>query len=113
MSEFSHISADLEATVANHETRLTAAEENIQGLAFHLQLYCVLPTGKVYLPQYLSERLRHTSKTSYNLLFSELQMTDVELDARVTALEENGGSASQNGILAGQCTKRRLIRIAT
>ena len=24
-------------------------------------------------------------------------MTDVELDARVTALEENGGGSSQNG----------------
>ena len=25
-----------------------------------------------------------------------LQMTDVELDARVTALEENGGGSAQN-----------------
>ena len=41
MSKFSYISADLEATVANHETRLTAAEENIQGMVFHLQLNCV------------------------------------------------------------------------
>ena len=28
---------------------------------------------------------------------SGLQMTDVELDARVTALEENGGASPQNG----------------
>ena len=40
-------------------------------------------------------------------------MADVELDARVTALEENGGSASPNGTLAGQSTKRRLVRITT
>ena len=28
---------------------------------------------------------------------SGLQMTDVELDARVTALKENGGGSSPNG----------------
>ena len=28
---------------------------------------------------------------------SGLQMTDVELDARVTALEENGGGSTLNG----------------
>ena len=36
-------------------------------------------------------------------LFLGLQMADVDLDARITALEENGGSDSQNGILTGQC----------
>ena len=30
-------------------------------------------------------------------MISGLQMTDVELDARVTALEENGGGGAQNG----------------
>ena len=29
-------------------------------------------------------------------------MTDVELDARVTALEENGGGGSQNGIFLSE-----------
>ena len=31
------------------------------------------------------------------IFFLGLQMTDVELDARVTALEENGVGGSQNG----------------
>ena len=31
------------------------------------------------------------------ILRTGLQMTDVDLDARVTALEENGGGNSQNG----------------
>ena len=31
------------------------------------------------------------------VLLSGLQMTDVELDERVTALEENGEGSSQNG----------------
>ena len=31
------------------------------------------------------------------VLLPGLQMTDVELDARVTALEENGGGSAQNG----------------
>ena len=30
-------------------------------------------------------------------MFLGLQMTDVELDARVTALEENTGGGAQNG----------------
>ena len=38
-------------------------------------------------------QLRNTDQ----VLFSGLQMTDVELDARVTALEENSGSGTTNG----------------
>ena len=75
---------DLEVTVADHETRLTAAEENLEGRTFYTCL--------------LSFKLKHiiVSKSFIQfriyILFSELQMTDVELEARITTLEEN-----QNG----------------
>ena len=41
----------------------------------------------------------------YFILFSVLQMTDVELEERVTALEENGGGSVQNGnyVLTFEC----------
>ena len=37
------------------------------------------------------------------ILLIGLQMTDVELDARVTVLEENGGGVIQNG------TRKNLV----
>ena len=36
-------------------------------------------------------------KYLFSCVYVGLQVTDVELDERVTALEENGGSSPQNG----------------
>ena len=45
-----------------------------------------------------SELIKAKSYLHVALLFlSGLQMTDVELDERVTALEENGGGSNGNG----------------
>ena len=65
------------------ETRLTAAEENIQGAECSCQNYFILDLKKGVI-------------TAISL-FLGLQMTDVELDARVTVLEENGGGNTDNG----------------
>ena len=76
-----HSISDLEETVADQETRLTAAEENIQGIKRK-------KVKKAQINQLL---------TSILFLIVGLQMTDVELDARVTALEETDGTDPANG----------------
>ena len=73
---------DLIEDVSDQETRLTAAEENIQ--------------GKIALHKKWLLNWQHIISV-IELYFSGLQMTDVELDARVTALEEDGGNANGNG----------------
>ena len=79
----SFIILDLEGTVDGQETRLRAAEENIQGAECLCQNYFIWDLKKGVI-------------TAISL-FLGLQMTDVELDARVTALEENGGGNTDNG----------------
>ena len=102
---FNHL--DLETTSADHETRLTAAEENIQGNSpdsvdnwLSDFLYRV-SSEKKFRRQNL-----HNITSSFHFLylcltlsiiFPGLQAADVSLDARVTALEESGGGSSGNG----------------
>ena len=74
---------DLEGTVDDQDTRLTAAEENIQGRSLFRHYVLSL----VYLPSL-------TNVQDILIIFAGLQMTDVELDARVTALAETGGGGS-------------------
>ena len=99
---------DLETTSADHETRLTAAEENIQGNSpdsvdnwLSNFLYRVSSERKSLRRQNL-----HNITSSFHFLFlcltlsiifPGLQAADVSLDARVTALEESGGGSSGNG----------------
>ena len=90
--------SDLEESVADHETRLMAAEENIQGKNHLFNIQCF----RKFLDR---AGMKSHSLLYYNIvinlqnvLLSGLQMTDIELDERVTALEENGGACnSQNG----------------
>ena len=78
---------DLDETVADHETRLTAAEENIQGSSVMIHFPSVSSICKKICSGYFYEPISCTG----------LQMTDVELDGRVTALEQNAGGSGQNG----------------
>ena len=92
--------------MADQETRLTAAEENIQGIlriqnrgisSFYSKL--ILGIGK---------------KVKESCVHLGLQMTDVEIDERVTALEEGGGGSSpqngrQNCVLKYQQEETRIM----
>ena len=81
----------MEGTVDDQETRLTAAEENIQGR--------YMLRNNFLCPDYLFALTDHYSRHFDKIYFAGLQMADVELDARVTALEETGGGNSINGTL--------------
>ena len=85
-----HFNTDLEGAVTDQETRLTAAEENIQG---------ILTIQKRRISSFYSKLILGTGKKlKESCVYLGLQMTDVELDERVTALEEGGGGGSpQNG----------------
>ena len=72
---------DLEVIVADHETRLTVAEENIEGRAsYACQFYFI------YLTQ-ITVNKAFTQLQTF-ILFSGLQMTAVDLQVRITTLEE-------------------------
>ena len=93
--EFFHslIFSDLEGSVADQETRLMAPEENIQGIIMQSS-WNSLPYYEIKfqpLPRYL---IAHVV-----ILLLGLQMIDVELDARITVLEENSDGSSENGNL--------------
>ena len=92
VKRFSHyLISDLEVTVVDQETRLTAAEENIQGR--FIFRYNIISSQYLPLATYAQDILIK------NPFFTGLQITDVELDARNTVLEENGGWNGVNGIL--------------
>ena len=74
----------MEGTVTDQETRLTTVEENIKGKVFSRKI------------RYLLEIDQNFTRITC-IYISGLQMTDVELDARVTALEESGGGGNGNG----------------
>ena len=81
---------DLEGAVADQETRLTATEENIQG-SEAIQTRVI----STFDPKLL---LGIRKKLKESCVHLGLQMIDVELDERVTALEEGGGEGNpQNG----------------
>ena len=87
----------LEGTAAEQETRLTAAEENIQGNYINELLD---KQSKESTTTILFERFEFLGKkiTGIKLLnitfYTGLQAADVSFDARITALEENMGSTS-------------------
>ena len=81
----------LQGSTSELESQLMAAEENIQGSShpliqnhFLLKAFCCGNLSETYV--------YWCSQFSVGL-----QMTDVELGARVTALEENTGGNNQNG----------------
>ena len=90
--------SDLEGTVADHETRLTATEENIQG-----KNNC--PKSNIFENSWIVQLWNLSDNTEnyktvdnvQTVLLSGLQMTDVDLDERVRGLEENSGGDNQNG----------------
>ena len=79
----------MDGNVADLEVRLTAAEENIQGVNFKGFIF--------YLTTALKEFKITCNHILVHLSLTGLQMTDVDFDERITALEENGGDGSQNG----------------
>ena len=72
-----------------------AAEENIQGERWD--------TDKTWKKHYwnLTKAIHQTVISKHNLIhfYLGLQLADVELDARVAALEENSGVGTENGKL--------------
>ena len=81
------MNTDLDVAVADQGIRLTSAEENIQGNCSYTKKLKKVLNCTVYILS-MSKQNR----------FLGLQMTDVELDERVTALEEGGGGGRpQNG----------------
>ena len=104
----------LEGVISEQETRLTAAEENIQSTkhsvfivlnsfcqAFELwrnelKLHTIAAPENKNEIKYCKTTLFINNFVRYQIILG-LQMTDDELDARVTTLEENGGGDTQNG----------------
>ena len=87
----------LDGTAAEQETRLTAAEENIQVI---ISMNYLINKVRNRQPQFHSNVLNFLGKkiTGIKLLnitfYTGLQAADVSFDARITALEENMGSTS-------------------
>ena len=74
----------LETTTSDQEVRLLTAEENIQGT---LAKY------------YKGIHFQFSILIKFLTIFLELQLTDVNHDTRISALEENGGGGgSQNSL---------------
>ena len=78
-----NLNSDLEAVTSDLETRMTAVEENVQGKSKTVDKTSLEFNRNLFIKFLLAE-----SKTQ--IYFPGLQMTDVELDERITALEENG-----------------------
>ena len=81
----------------DHATRITAAEENIQGKQNSSYNFYV---GKSEL-NFILLLVVHVNLSGTgggNYIVQGLQVTDNSHDARITALEESGGGGSQNGI---------------
>ena len=87
---------DLEEVVADQEARLTAAEENIQGTKYFSESITFV---KLFHGSGMNTAYYNVVNNFTHFIVLGLQMTDVDLDARVTALEEYVCAIPQNGKL--------------
>ena len=78
--------------MADLETRMTAAEENIQGR--YVSPYLNFPSQE---PKFIQTILMNQPYDTIFGFYVGLQMTDVELDTRISILEENVGGVGANG----------------